>query len=88
MRTVLIGVLAFSGIAVATPAIAQGVYLDTPGVGVQIGPRYREREYRDYDGPRYRAYDEDRSYRYRAEGCRTIIIRRDDGSVRRIRRCD
>ena len=70
-----------------TPAssMAQGVVVGVPGVGgVQIGepdrPRYREREYRD-----------DRRYRereVRGSGCRTVTIERDDGSMRRIRRCD
>jgi hypothetical protein len=63
---------------------AQGVVVGVPGVGVQIGepdrPRYREREYR-----------RDRGYRERevsGRGCRTVTIERDDGSVRRVRRCD
>jgi len=91
MRTLLIGLVALGGVAVATPVVAQGVYLDTPGVDVQIGghrDRGYDRGYRDYDGPRYRAHrDYDRSYGYSRESCRTTIIRRDDGSVRRIRRC-
>jgi hypothetical protein len=65
-------------------SMAQGVVVGVPGVGgVQIGepdrPRYREREYRD-----------DRRYREREVrgGCRTVTIERDDGSMRRIRRCD
>jgi hypothetical protein len=66
-------------------SMAQGVVVGVPGVGgVQVGepdrPRYREREYRD-----------DRRYRereVRGRGCRTVTIERDDGSMRRIRRCD
>jgi hypothetical protein len=80
MRTILLGLLAAAVIAIATvpvvsPASAQ-VTIETPGGGVSVGPRprYREREY----------YEERRRYR----GCRTITIRRDDGSVRRVRRCD
>ena len=62
------------------PATAQGVVVGVPGVvGVQIGdpdrPRYHERR-------RYRER-EVRSYRH----CRTIMIERRDGSVRRVRRC-
>jgi hypothetical protein len=65
--------------------MAQGVVVGVPGVGgVAIGdpdrPRYREREYR-----------RDREYRereVRGRECRTVTIERDDGSVRRIRRCD
>ena len=94
MRGLLIGLLAVAGITMAAPpASAQGVYFGAPGVGVgvDVGPR----AYRDYDGPRYRTYDSydrpgHRTYGYsvREPGCRTITIRRDDGSVRRIRRCD
>jgi hypothetical protein len=81
MRT-LLGLLAAAVIAITTtpvvsPASAQ-VTIETPGGGVSVGPRprYREREY----------YERRRGYRDR--GCRTITIRRDDGSVRRVRRCD
>jgi len=87
----------FAAVAVMTlfaPALsmAQGVGVEVPGVGgVRIGepdrPRYRED--RDYDRPRYR---EGREFRERegsyGRGCKTITIERDDGSVRRIRRCD
>ena len=83
----------FAAVAVMTlfaPALsmAQGVGVEVPGVGgVRIGepdrPRYRED--RDYDRPRYR---EGREFREREGGCKTITIQRDDGSVKRIRRCD
>lgn len=82
--------------------LAQGVTVEVPGGGVRIGepdrPRYRDD--RDYDRPRYR---DDRDYdrrRYREgrefqgreggydRGCKTITIQRDDGSMKRIRRCD
>jgi hypothetical protein len=83
MRTILLGLLAVASIAVATPVVpaAAQVIVDTPVGGVRVGrdrdyDRYR---YSDYDRPRYRSY---------ARDCRTITIRRDDGSVRRIRRCD
>ena len=95
MRTLVIGLLVLSGIAATMPASAQGVYFGTPGVGVQIGgPQHH---YLENDAPRYRNYDYERprhqSYGYRDNsydrgGCRTITIQRDDGSVRRIRRCD
>jgi hypothetical protein len=72
-------------VATPTPGLAQGVYLQRPGFGVDTGrPAYRERYYR---GDR----DADRSYAYerrRFGGCRTITIERDDGSVRTVRRCD
>ena len=85
MRTLLLA-LAVAGFAIATPisiapASAQ-VGVDTPFGGVRVGPQ--PRYYRDYDRPEYRAYGYDRGYR----GCRTVTIERDDGSVRRVRRCD
>jgi ABC-type uncharacterized transport system substrate-binding protein len=65
-----------------TPAVAQGVYIGPGGVGVDVGrPGWRERHdraYRDY------AYERDD----RRSGCRTVTIERDDGSMKRIRRCD
>jgi hypothetical protein len=86
MRTLLLaGVLAVTGFAIATPisitpASAQ-VGVDTPLGGVRVGPEPR---YHDEYDRRYRAYGYDRGYR----GCRTVTIERDDGSVRRVRRCD
>ena len=83
MRTILLGLLAVSAIVIATPVVPASaqVVVDTPVGGVRVGhDHYR---YSDYDRPRYRSYA--RSY---DRGCRTITIRRDDGSVRRIRRCD
>ena len=63
---------------------------DTPIGGVRVGPQ--PRYHRDYDRRAYRGYGYDRRYRsygydrgYR--GCRTVTIQRDDGSVRRVRRC-
>jgi hypothetical protein len=85
MRTLLMAaVLAVAGFAITTPvsvapASAQ-VSVDTPIGGVRVGPQ--RRYYRDYDRPAYRAYGYDRG-----RGCRTVTIERDDGSVRRVRRC-
>jgi len=77
---VALGFVGVMGIAAPAPTLAQGVYLQEPGVGVEIGRSgYREGYYRD------------RSYAYergRFGGCRTITIERDDGSMRRVRRCD
>ena len=92
MRTLLVaGVMAVAGFAIATPisiapASAQ-VAVETPLGGVRVGPE--PRYYRDYDRPAYRAYGYDNGYDrgYRG-GCRTVTIERDDGSVRRVRRCD
>ena len=87
MRTLLLAsALAVAGFAIAAPisvapASAQ-IAVDTPIGGVRVGPQ--PRYYRDYDRPAYRAYGYDRVYR----GCRTVTIERDDGSVRRVRRCD
>jgi hypothetical protein len=73
-----------AGLALATPALAQDVYVGGRGggvgVGVDIGPGYH-RGYRDRDEVYTSGYD--RSY----ERCRTTVIRRDDGSVKKIRRC-
>lgn len=84
MRTMFYGLLAVAAIAIATPASAQ-LRIETPVGGVRVGT---DRHYdRDYDRPRHRGttgYSE-RSY---DSGCRTITIRRDDGSVRKSRRCD
>jgi hypothetical protein len=69
-------------LAAATPtsAVAQGVHIGPGGVGIDVGrPGWRERHYRDRD-----AY----AYERRGPGCRTVTIRRDDGSMKQIRRCD
>jgi len=90
MRALLIGLLTVAGIAMAipvsvSPAAAQGVIVDTPVGGVRVGP---QRDYdRDYDRRRNR---DTTGYRERSSDrdCRTITVRRDDGSVRQTRRCD
>jgi len=86
MKHLLILLSAAAMITVYAPASsnAQGVGIDVPGVGVRIGepdrPRYRERR------------REDRELRERVvhsgQNCRSVTIRRDDGTVRRTRRCD
>jgi hypothetical protein len=84
--TKTLAALGFVGaMAMATPApsLAQGVYIGPGGIGIDTGrPAYRERYYRDRD---YRGYAYERE---RFGGCRTVTIERDDGSVRRVRRCD
>ena len=69
----------------AAPSNAQGIGIEVPGVGVRVGepdrPRYRE-DRRQYDRSGFR----DREVRYE-QRCRTVTIERDDGTVRRIRRC-
>jgi hypothetical protein len=83
LKTSVIALGLAAGLVGSTPAPApaQGVYIGPGGVGVDLGrPRYRERRYGGYDDY---AYD----HRYRG-GCRTVTIERDNGSMRRIRRCD
>lgn len=84
--------LLFAAVAALTsfaPAAsnAQGLSVEVPGVGVRVGePRYRER---DYDRPRYRERERFRERDVRSDrGCKTITIQRDDGSMKRIRRCN
>ena len=82
LKTSLAALGMMGALAAATPAptLAQGVYVGPGGVGIDTGrPAYRERHYRDHSY----AYE-----RGRFGGCRTVTIERDDGSVRRIRRCD
>jgi hypothetical protein len=88
MRKFLIlaaGVAAFTSFAPAS--YAQGIVVDTPVGGVRIGePGYRHGYSHYGNGP----YVERRVYRERnvGLGCRTVTITRDDGSFKRIRRCD
>jgi hypothetical protein len=81
-----VGVAALTSFAPAS--YAQGIGIDTPVGGVRIGePGYRH--YRDYDRPyvREHRFYRDRDVRLRG-GCRTVTIHRDDGSMKRISRCD
>ena len=79
----MIVLTALAGLTLASPALAEDVYVGGRvggvGVGVDVGSpgyhrSYREREYTT-------GYN--RSY----ERCRTTVIRSADGSVRKIRRC-
>jgi hypothetical protein len=74
-----LGLMALAGIALATPASAQTVYLDGRGVSVGVGERHhdRSRHYRSHRG--YDAYASDR--------CTTTRIVRSNGSVKTIRTC-
>ncbi len=87
MRTILVSLLAAAGIAIATPVVPASaqVTVDTPIGGVSVGQRYH---YHDYDRHGYRRYHEGYRGYARAGGCRTVTITRDDGSFKRIRRCD
>ena len=80
MRTLLVaGALAVAGLV--APASAQ-LAIDTPVGGVRVGPQ--PHYYGHHYDRGYRSYGYDRGY---DRGCRTITIQRDDGSVRRTRRC-
>jgi hypothetical protein len=84
MRKFLIlaaGIVAFTSFAPAS--YAQGIGIDTPVGGVRIG----EPGYRHYDRWHERGVYRDRDVRLRGD-CRTVTITRDDGSMKRIRRCD
>lgn len=85
MRAVLICVAAAAGLALASPAGAQDVYIGGRGGGVGVGvdvgvgsPGYRR--YRDRE-----VYTEGYSRSY--ERCRTTTVRHPDGSVTKSRRC-
>jgi hypothetical protein len=71
----------FGAMAVATPmpTQAQGVHFEGRGFGVDVG-----RPYHRY----HRGYRDDYALDRGRGHCRTVTIERDDGSVRRIRRCD
>jgi hypothetical protein len=86
MKTSLAALGMMGALAAATPVptLAQGVYIGPGGVGIDTGrPAYRERYYRGDRSDRSYAYE-----RGRFGGCRTVTIERDDGSMRRVRRCD
>ena len=83
MFKVIAGLVALAGVALATPAVAQSVYLGNSGVSVGIGERGYDRGYDNR--PRYRSYGSD-SYAY-GRRCETVRIVRSNGSVKTIRRC-
>jgi hypothetical protein len=73
-----LGIAGALGAATPAPTLAQGVYFGPNGVGIDIGRHPRD----------YRDYREGYAYEHGFQGCRTITIQRDDGSMKRIRRCD
>jgi hypothetical protein len=81
-----LGLMALVGIAIATPAFAQGVSVDVPGVSVGIG----ERDH--YRGDHYRRHHDTVVVRergsYAAARCSTKKIIRSDGTSTTIRRCN
>jgi hypothetical protein len=85
MKGTLIFVAAVAGLALATPASAQDVYIGGRGGGVGVGvdvdvgsPGYRRHRDRE-------VYTEGYSRSY--ERCKTTTIRHSDGSVTKSRRC-
>jgi hypothetical protein len=85
-------IILFAGVGALTSfapssSFAQGFEVGVPGVDVRVGDsdRYQRRHYRDDAGPRYR---EREVYLGRRSACKTVTIERDDGSAKRIRRCD
>jgi hypothetical protein len=82
MKTSLIALGIASALAAATPTptLALDVHVGPGGVGVDTG-RHGWRHDRAYRG-----YGYERGFR--GPGCRTVTIRRDDGSMKQIRRCD
>jgi hypothetical protein len=85
MRNLLISAAALAAVSVFVPtssSLAQGVVVEGPGVGVRVG------EPRRWEERREERWGERRRWREReVRGCRTITIQRDDGSMRRIRKC-
>jgi hypothetical protein len=91
MRVFAISVAAIMSAAVFAPLPSSAqIAVDVPGVGVHIGDRPHYRGYNRYDGPvvRERRIYRERDVGLRSGDCRTITIQRDDGSMKRIRRCD
>jgi hypothetical protein len=90
MRKFLILAAGVAALTTFAPAsYAQGIAVDTPVGGVRIGePGYHRHHYYDH-GPvvRERHFYRDRDVRL-GGGCKTVTIRRDDGSMKQIRRCD
>ena len=83
MKKLLILLTAAAAITFYAPTVSRAqIGFDVPGVGVRIGEPNRDR----------RVYRDRREFRERevrgGQGCRTVTIERDDGSVKRIRKCD
>lgn len=81
MRRIAIALFATMATALATPALAQGLYIGAGpgGIGIGIGSDYHGDGY----GHRYRNYEG--AYRYASE-CRWVTIETRSG-LRQVRRC-
>ena len=89
MRGLALGLFAAASLALAIPASAEEFRIGVPGVGVEIGsgPHYRDRDRYDDRDVVVRRRTEGFDRREGVERCQTTTIRRDDGTVERIRRC-
>jgi len=93
MRNLCASLVTAAAFAVMVPAasMAQGFAVDTPVGGVRVGEPGYHHSYRDWDGPRVHRGDrfhERNVYLRGSSDCRTVTVQRDDGSMKRIRRCD
>ena len=96
MRILVLSLVATAGVALATPAFAQGVYFSGPGVSIGAGHGdgyhgYARRYHDDFDHPRFRGWSRSYGAYGHSGGCRDITVRRqgwDGTTVKHIRRCD
>ena len=86
MRALAIGLFALASLTLTVPASAEDFVVGVPGVGVQLGSGHRDR-YRDDVRERDEVRVRTNGFERRSERCETTTIRRDDGSVKQIRRC-
>jgi hypothetical protein len=86
----LISAVAAIALTAPTTTMAQ-IAVDTPIGGVRIGePRHDYHTHYGYRAPAYEENVERRVYRERQVrgDCRTVTIRHEDGSMKRIERCN
>jgi hypothetical protein len=80
LKTSLAALGMMGALAAGTPTPTLALDVNVGGVGVDTGrPGWRHDR-------AYRAHAEERGFR--GHGCKTVTIRRDDGSMKQIRRCD
>jgi hypothetical protein len=75
------------GLAVAVPAFAEDFFVGGRAGGVGVGVDVNNGYHRNWDGDRVYRRTEGFDRVEGVERCRTTIIRHEDGSVRKIRRC-
>lgn len=81
MRAMTIGLLAAVGIAIVLPAHAEDAYVGVGPVGVGVGVRDHDRDWR-----RHYARDRDDVVIRHGRDCRVTVIH-DGGVTKRIKRC-